>query len=515
VFALQALRLKLFKEKLANVVRYGSKDNLFVSLVSRSTILGSDLLMLIIIGAGAFMTIENYLSLGSLIGFLAYFRNVTNSIENVAMSLPNLINASSRMQRIQKVLSAKSMIKKRKETKEIPKLKSKIIFNDVAFGYEHTEPICSDLNFEIKERQSVAIVGSSGSGKSTILSLLLHLHDPDKGKITIDNENLKDAAEGSLRKQIGMVLQESLLFNTSIKNNILIGKPTATDEEVILAAKESEIHDTILSFSQGYDTNVGELGSRLSLGQRQRIAIARTFIRNPSILVLDEPTMSLDPVTETAINKTIEKISKDRTVISVTHRLSTVTKMDQIFVIKDGKIIEKGTHEELLKLNGFYAELWEKQTGVSISPDGLSAKVKPSLLKAIPLLKSLDKDTLEKLADRFIMEQYDTNKMIFDENEQGDKFYIIARGKVDVLRKDITGEKKSVAILDDGDYFGEIALLENVRRTAEVHTLSPCIFLTLQSQQFNKFIDMKPEIRKDFEKVVAKRRKELREFDKS
>jgi len=311
-----------------------------------------------------------------------------------------------------------------------------------------------------------------------------------------------------------VILQDSLLFNTTIQENIRMGKLNATQKEIVQAAKAAEIHDAVMEFPQQYETIVGAFGSRLSLGQRQRIAIARTLVRDPKILLMDEATMSLDPGTEVAINKTLEKIGKDRTMISVTHRLSCALNMDKVFMIDHGKIIEQGTHEELVSQHGHYAKLWEKQSGVEVSADGLTAEVKPSLLKAIPLLESLDENTLKLLSDKFVLERCDANQSVFEEGALGDKFYIIARGKIEVLKQDTDGTKKSVAVLDDGDYFGEIALLENVPRTAEIHTRVPCIFLSLQSNQFNKLIDELPGLRQDFEKVVAKRRQELKDLFK-
>ncbi len=208
-----------------------------------------------------------------------------------------------------------------------------------------------------------AILSRFGSGKSTLLNLLLRFYDPLRGSISVDDHDLRTVTQASLRSQIAVVFQENFLFNTTIRENIRMANPQATDHEVEAAAAAAEIHDFIISLPQGYDTLAGERGSRFSGGQRQRIAIARAIIRNPTILILDEATSALDPASEAAINATLTQLARGRTVISITHRLSSIATADRIFVLNHGRLVESGTHNELLAFDGVYRQMWLKQRG--------------------------------------------------------------------------------------------------------------------------------------------------------
>lgn len=245
--------------------------------------------------------------------------------------------------------------------KNIEKLNGNIEFENVSYGYDGEKNVLKNISLKINQGQTFALVGSSGGGKTTICHLIPKFYTVKNGKIKIDGYDINDITADSLRKNIGIVQQDVYLFNSSIKENILYGRLDATDEEVIEAAKKANIHDYIVSLEDGYETQIGERGVKLSGGQKQRLSIARVFLKNPSILILDEATSALDNSTETLIQNALNELCKGRTTIVVAHRLSTIKNADEIAVVSDGKIIEKGTHDELLNLNCEYAKLYKSQ----------------------------------------------------------------------------------------------------------------------------------------------------------
>jgi ATP-binding cassette subfamily B protein len=235
------------------------------------------------------------------------------------------------------------------------------MFDNISFGYHPERSIIKNLSFKLSKGKSLAIVGPTGAGKSTISKLLFRFYDPLNGEILINNKNIKDYKQLDLRKMIGIVPQDTVLFNDTIFYNISYGKPNATKDEIINAAKIAGIHDFIESIPDKYNTLVGERGLKLSGGEKQRVAIARTVLKNPSVYFFDEATSALDSSTEKEIIKNLEAISKNKTTLIIAHRLSTVSNADNIIVIDKGEITESGNHGELLKLNGLYAEMWNKQ----------------------------------------------------------------------------------------------------------------------------------------------------------
>ena len=244
----------------------------------------------------------------------------------------------------------------------LPASNGHVRFNDVTFKYHDDDSyVLRDINLDIQAGETVAFVGMSGGGKSTLISLIPRFFDVTTGSIEIDDYKITDVTVKSLRDQIGMVMQDNVLFSDTIKENILLGLPNATDGEVIEAAKQANAHDFIMNLPQGYDTQVGERGVKLSGGQKQRIAIARVFLKNPPILILDEATSALDLESESIIQETLETLSKDRTTIIVAHRLSTITHADKIVVLKDGEVVETGNHQTLMAAKQYYYDLYSIQ----------------------------------------------------------------------------------------------------------------------------------------------------------
>tara|TARA_R110001592_G_scaffold228891_3_gene485465 strand:+ start:2088 stop:3914 length:1827 start_codon:yes stop_codon:yes gene_type:complete len=265
-------------------------------------------------------------------------------------------------------LSKSRDVQDQSHAKKISAVKGHIEFKDVSFAYSPQHPVFEHLSFTIKSGEKIGLVGRSGAGKSTLVNLLLRFHDIQDGSILLDEQNIAQVKQESLRAEIGMVTQDTALLHRSVRENILYGKPNATEEDMITAAKQAEAHEFILSLSDlhgstGYDALVGERGVKLSGGQRQRIAIARVLLKDAPILILDEATSALDSEVEAAIQTSLFKLMQDKTVIAIAHRLSTIAALDRLIVLDNGKIIEQGSHAELLEQNGLYAQLWARQSG--------------------------------------------------------------------------------------------------------------------------------------------------------
>ena len=265
------------------------------------------------------------------------------------------------MENMMQLMNVEEEIKDVSEASIINSDKSDISFDNVSFSYNIKNPVLKNISCEVPKGTSLAIVGPSGSGKSTFVKLLLRFYDPTEGKISLGGKNIKFFQQSSLRRSIGVVPQDTVLFNESIGYNIKYGKVEAKESEVVRAAMISEIHEKISGLPEGYDTMVGERGVNLSGGEKQRVAMARSLLRNPNIIVLDEATSSLDTATERAIQEALTNVSRGKTCVMVAHRLSTVVEADQIIVMDQGKILERGTHMELLALRGKYAEMWRMQ----------------------------------------------------------------------------------------------------------------------------------------------------------
>ena len=472
-------------------VRFG-----FLSyLTERSPNMGMAAFSLTVLLAGAFLVMTDHLTVGSLISFYALFGNVTSSVLTVTSIAPTLLQAASGMHRIQEVLGAKGNADDGVVARVLPPFAREIAFRGVTFTYTGERTNLADVSFSIRRGERVAFVGPSGCGKSTALNLILRFYEPNQGSVLLDETDIRDVQRGSLYAQIGVVFQDNFMFNDTIRENIRIGRPEATDAEVEDAARGAELHDFIVAkLPRGYDTPMGERGGALSGGQRQRVAIARALLRNPALLILDEATSALDPETEAAINQTLTRVAGGRTVIAVTHRLASVADFDRVFVFDDGRLVERGSFDELIAARGRFAQLWAKQSGVSVS--GGSAQVHAEWLRTVDLFAGMDPAQLERLAEEFQTERVDAGHAVITQGEVGDRFYILVRGKAEVLMQGATDDhQRRIGVLDDGDYFGEVALLEDAPRMATVRTLEPCILLSLHHDKFARLVDRTPGLR--------------------
>jgi len=348
-----------------NDVRQKTASAVFLStMVERTVTISVLLLHLVVLAIGAYLATKGQITIGTFVTFESAFWEVSYNIAHLMHFIPVSIQAAAAVRHVQELLDEPTRgADDRPGAPDLPRITNDITFDRVTFQYEGSEtPVLDNFSLKLKVGKTIAIVGPSGSGKSTLLNLILRLYVPDEGRLTIDGVDIRRVTRESLRKSMAVVFQENMLFNMSVRENIRLGKEGATDEEVEQAARKAEIHRYIMSLPQKYDTLVGERGDTLSGGQRQRIAIARAIVRNPSVLLLDEATSALDQTTEAAINKTLMKLARGRTMIFSTHRLTSVVDMDEIIVIAGGQAIERGSHAKLLAANGVYRKLWDDQS---------------------------------------------------------------------------------------------------------------------------------------------------------
>ena len=317
---------------------------------------------------GAKLILSGAMTIGGLTVFLAYLTKFFKPVQDLAKMTNSIAQAGVGVERVQAILDADDLIPERPDAKVPDAIRGEITFDKVAFSYKPESPVLKEVTFTIKPGQLVGFVGATGGGKSTVASLIPRFYDATGGRILVDGVDVRDYKIQALRNQIGLVLQDTVLFQGTVADNIAYGKPGATREEVVAAARLANAEEFILRMPKGYDSEVGERGLTLSGGQRQRIGIARAIIRDSPILILDEPTAALDTESEKIVMEALERLMKGRTAIAIAHRLSTIRDADQIVVFKDGVVAEQGTHDDLLKLGGFYAQLYQIQFGGTTPP---------------------------------------------------------------------------------------------------------------------------------------------------
>ncbi|HEV2750194.1 MAG TPA: ABC transporter ATP-binding protein [Gemmatimonadales bacterium] len=334
----------------------------------------------LVLWRGTGLILAGTMTVGSLTVFLAYLAKFFKPVQDLAKMTNTVAQTNVGLERIRSLLDIGMSIPERPDAREPKPFKGAITFEHVAFSYNPQVPVLKEVAFSIAAGQFVGIVGMTGSGKSTIISLIPRFYDPTAGRILIDGTDIRDYTLEGIRRQIGFVLQDTVLFRGTVRENIAYGRPDATEAQIISAAKLANADEFIVRMPSGYDTPIGERGSTLSGGQRQRIGIARALIRNAPILILDEPTAALDTESEKLFMEGLDRLMKGRTVITITHRLNTIRDADTIIVLHDGRVAEQGTHEELMAQSGIYADLYQSK----VAPTTSSRPHSPQLTGAEP-----------------------------------------------------------------------------------------------------------------------------------
>ena len=337
------------------------KNNQLMSLLTPTVEFLAALAVTVIVWFGGYEVVNGVITAGALVAFLTYAVNLANPVKRISRVYGAIQKAMAGADRVFAIMDLPETIANHPDAKELPPVKGEVVFDDVTFAYKEGANALSHVSLAASPGQMVAFVGPSGAGKSTIANLIPRFYDVSSGAIRIDGYDVREVTMESLRRQIGIVPQETMLFSTTVRENIRYGRLDATEEEIVQAAKDANAHDFIMALPEGYDTKIGERGLNLSGGQRQRIAIARAILKDPRILILDEATSALDTESEKIVQAALDRLMVGRTSFVIAHRLSTVFNADQIYVIDGGRIHEHGTHEELLAAGGLYSNLYNIQ----------------------------------------------------------------------------------------------------------------------------------------------------------
>ncbi|MCP3992444.1 MAG: ATP-binding cassette domain-containing protein [Actinomycetia bacterium] len=449
--------------------------SLFDGLLGLSANMIVTVLRLVVLGLGTWLIFEDRFTLGGLVAFVWIMGAVVSPVTELTALGQDIQASTGALTRINEVLDA-DLEARGENLGELAPLHQELRLVTLGFSYTHERWALDGLDLVIKAGSKVAFVGPSGSGKSTALKMLMRMYEPDEGAVLVDGVDVRQRSLASLRRQVGVVFQDPFLFDTTLRENIALGKPNATDAEIVAAAEAAEIDGFLDSLPRGYDCPVSEGAGSLTSGQRQQVSIARALVRDPRILLLDEATSALDPKTERQINDILDRVGGERTVVSVTHRLASIVDYDRIFVLVDGHLDDQGTHDELVARDGVYARLWAEQTG-GLAPNEAPFDAEDAL-KRISLFRSLSDDELNGVAARLRSVPLAAGENVTD---AGGRLAVISRGRAELLTPGVDGALVPINELSQGDVFGLTSLIAD-RSGGSLHALEALQLLVLDEE---------------------------------
>lgn len=485
----------------------GLRVSFLSAVVERSANIGISFLQVLTIGVGAYLALQGQMSVGTLVSFQALLLTLSNSVSYVINYVPILVPASGGMQHLDDLLSERPSVMDAPAAKPAPRAQVGWSFREVTFRHPDRAPAVRNVSFELPIGSKTTLVGSSGSGKTSILNLLMRFDEPEEGAVLLDGEDLRGFTQESIRARISLMTRDPVFFPTTLADNLRLASGGADDSAMRAACEAAGVLEAIDALPQGLESPIG--GLRFSPLDWQRFALARALLRQPDLLILDEATSALDAQAEQELLEAVRRAAANLTVLLVTPRLATGEHADQILVLVDGELVERGSHEALCRDGGAYARMWQKQSGFIASGSG-SIGVQPERLAQLGMFASLEPGLLAEMASRFQTERFPANRVVFHEGDRGERFYLIARGSVEVLRATPEGGMTSVARLEDGDPFGEMALTTDAPRSATIRTTTPCELVTLAREDFLELLARDAAFESRMNQLVAERTGENR-----
>jgi len=506
-FRMEGRMVNDYRDRLMALQKSSLRVAFIGGLFQTSITLAMTFAQLLVLGLGSYLVITGHLTIGTLLAFLGLLGSLFGPVGQLADLSRTIQTATGSMERIDDLLREPESISDKPDALRLRPLGSAITFENVSFGYDPSRMILDGLSLEIKSGEHVAIVGPSGSGKSTTINLILRFWDPDEGVIKFDGDALPDVTIDSLRGQIGLVFQDTFVFDNTIRQNIAIGKPGATDQEVVAAAQAAQLDTYIAQLPAGYETVLGERGVRMSGGQRQRLGIARALVRDPRVLIFDEATSALDAETERGILDTIAQLTSGRTTIAITHRLAMAAQSDRILTLDKGKLAETGPHAELVKAGGLYQRLWQEQMG-GASGDFHKLGAEGMALDEIPLFQGFSPAALGELAAKMTPVQMEAGETVVESGAKVDRLYVVIHGEVEAVTTE-AGHERRINSLHEGDYFGEMALLAEESFGATFRATVPTELRVLAKNDFTEILGREPAAREAMTKTLGARQDAL------